>query len=335
MDLNFEDANISITSNEILSKISELDIFKKYINNFKDVNKSFCSELREDKHPSCRIYTNEYNTIRYKDFSNGDNFDCWNYVMNKFNCNYYECLNIISNDFNIKNIVFDINPRVLVLNDDLQIHSLMNPKNKSKIEIIRQNWTGVDYDFWNQYLITFEMLDFYNVVSAKNVILYKNDKRWIFNYTKTSPKYGYIFKNSTKAYAPNELGIGKWMYDGNSDNVEGLDQLDMFGELVIITKSLKDVMDYRMIGMNSIALPSETSKLKKSVADDLLLRFDNIVVNFDFDRQGIESTKKIVNKYGFNHFYVDDEKDLSDWIKKNKSLNGAKKMIYGKIKNFI
>jgi hypothetical protein len=335
MNLDFEDASISVTSSEILSKISEYDIFKYYCHNFVEIDKSFCSELRDDKSPSCRI-TDKYGGLLYKDFGNGESFNCWNYVMNKYNCNYYECLNIISNDFKIKSIVVDINPRVLILNDNLRMPTIATPKNKSKIEIVRQNWTSVDYEFWNQYLISFEMLDFYNVVSAKNVILYKNDKRWIFDYTKNSPKYGYIFKDSTKVYAPNENGVGKWMYDGDSDNVEGLDQLKMFGELVIITKSLKDVIDYRMIGIDAIALPSETSKLKKPLVDDLLLRFDRIIVNLDNDKQGIESTNKIVSEYGFGHFFIDDgTKDFSDWIKKNKSLTKAKKMINDKIKSIF
>jgi 5S rRNA maturation endonuclease (ribonuclease M5) len=327
MDLNFEDANISITSNEILSKISEHDIFKRYINNFKDINKSFCSELRDDRHPSCRIYTNECNALRYKDFSNGDHFDCWNYVMNKFNCNYFEALNIISCDFNIKNVTIDINPRILVKND-LPVKSLV------KLEVECQPFNIHDFNYWNQYLITFEMLEFYNVKSAKRVFLYKDDTRYIFEYKNSSPKYAYLFNGDLKIYSPYDVS-GKWMRVGNNYEFEGWDQLDESAEFVIITKSLKDVMNYRMIGINAVALPSETSKLTNSSVGMLKAKFNKIIINLDFDRQGIESTKKIVNEYGFNHFYVDDEKDLSDWIKKNKSLDGAKKMIYGKIKNWI
>jgi hypothetical protein len=331
MNLDFEDANISVTSSEILTKITEYDIFKEYCHNFIDFDVKFCSELRNDKLPSCSV-TNKYGNVVYKDFGNGDSYNCWTYVMKKFGCSYYEALNIISNDFNIKYIKSTIAPRVILLNDEELISKKNVIKNECKIEVIKQPWTIHDFNYWNQYLIDFETLDKYNVVSAKKVLLYKNSNRWIFDYNNKSPKYAYLFNGCTKVYAPYEIGVGKWMYDGNSDNIEGWNQLDMFGDLVILTKGYKDVICYRNLGINAIALPSETSKLKPHIVKDLLSRFDKIVINLDGDRQGIESTNKIVAEYGMSHFYVENDcKDLSDWIKKYKSLEKAKQMIKDKI----
>lgn len=39
--MNFESVKIEINPNDILSKISEYDIFKKYCSNFKKINISF------------------------------------------------------------------------------------------------------------------------------------------------------------------------------------------------------------------------------------------------------------------------------------------------------
>ena len=39
----------------ILGKITEYDIFTYYCPSFKNLNKKFCSELREDKTPSASI----------------------------------------------------------------------------------------------------------------------------------------------------------------------------------------------------------------------------------------------------------------------------------------
>ena len=191
--MDFNNIDVSpITKESILKFVSEMDIFLRYCSNFKEFSKSFLSELRNENNPSCRIYTNDNNTLKYKDFASGDNFDCWNYVMQKFNCNYYEALNIISNDFNLGNGNMLINPRIIAANDEFK------PIIKSKIEFIKQPWNITDYNFWSQYCIDFKILDFYNVISASSVILYKGNERFIFHYSKSKPRYGYIFKNSNK-----------------------------------------------------------------------------------------------------------------------------------------
>ena len=323
--MNFNNIEVSpITKEGILKFVSEMDIFLRYCSNFKSINKSFISELRNEKNPSCRLYTNEYNNLKYKDFASGDNLDCWNYVMQKFNCNYYEALNIISNDFDLNSGNVLINPRIIVINDDFI------PQIKSRIEFIKQPWNITDFNFWSEYKIDFNMLDFYNVISANCVMLYKGDERFIFHYSKSKPRYGYIFKNSNKAYSPYDDKIGKWLYDGDVNNIEGWDQLDESGDVLIITKSLKDVMCYRTIGINAISLPSESSRLTIKTVVNLRTRFKRIIINMDNDKQGIIQTNKIVDEYGFNHFYIDGEKDFSDWIKFNKSLSSIN-MINNKI----
>ncbi len=324
MDLSFDDASINgVSCEEILSKITELDILKFYCSEFKSITQSFCSDLRNDRHPSCRIYHNGYN-YRFKDFGNGDNFNCWNYVMQKFNCSFVEALNIVSCDFNIKNIKTDLTIKSMLNIDDVIV------KFKTSIEIISQPWSITDFNYWNDYCIDFETLNYYNVVAAKNVILNKNiNERYIFNYKKTSPKYGYIFSGGNKIYSPLESGVGKWMKSGEYD-FEGWDQLNDRSDYVILTKGLKDVMCYYMIDINAVSLPSETSRLTKSLVGMLKSKFNKIIINLDNDRQGIESTDKIVAEFGFDSFYVDDNcKDFSDYVKMNK-LEKAKNMIYGR-----
>lgn len=318
-----------LTSSYILDRITEFEIFSRYCINFVDVSKPFCSELRLDKAPSCRIYTTQYNTLRYKDFGSGENYDCWNYVMKKYSCNYYEALNIIASDFKIKDIKVNISPS-LILGSEIKIKRPIINQVKSRLEIISQPWKLYDYDFWDQFKISFDLLDRYDVVSAKHVILYKGDKQYVFDSSKVNPRYGYLFETCTKAYSPYENSLGKWMYDGDSDNLEGWDKLDDKGDLVILTKSYKDVIEYRNLDINAISLPSETSIFKKEVKEELEKRFKKVIVNLDGDRQGIESTNKIVAEFDLEHFYIDEAKDLSDFVKL-KGLDKAKKMIDRKI----
>lgn len=330
MNFDFDDANINpISKEEILYKISEYDIFKKYIHNFIELDVSFMSELRNTDTANCRI-TDKYNSLIYKDFKSGDSYDCWNYIMKKYYCSFHESLNIVATDFNIRKLEYknEIIP-IGILPNSIKLNYTAK-KEKSKLIITKQNWNIIDYNFWSQYEIDFNTLDFYNVVSAKYTFLIKNNLRYCFNYSKVKPRYAYLFDNSTKAYSPYEDKVGKWMYDGDSDNIEGWNQLDETGDYIILTKGLKDVMDYHKLDINAIALPSENSVFKENLIRNILERFDKIIINLDNDTQGVISTNKIINQYSFDHFYIDEHKDLSDWIKNN-SLEQAKIMIKNKI----
>jgi len=330
--MNFNEINIQITKEEILSKISEFDIFRYYCHNFQTLDISFISELRDEKNASCRV-TDKYGKLIYKDFGTGESYECINYVMRKYGANYYEALNIIANDFKIRQIKTTISPRIILSNDTIKPIPII--KEKSRIEIISQPWNIIDSEYWGEYLIDFNTLDFYNTVSAHKTFLHKEGIRHSFTYTKSKPRYAYIFNNGIKAYCPLGNKLEKWMFTSTGEVIEGLEQLDEAGDILILTKGMKDVMCYHLLDINAIALPSETSRLKKELVDYLLTRFQRIIINLDNDSTGIESTDKIVTEFGFSSFFIDDQKDLSDWIKQNKSLKKAKKMINGKIKNCI
>lgn len=339
--MNFNEVNIQITKEDILSKISEYDVFKKYCTNFKEINVSFISDLRVSDTPNCRIHLINNNELRYKDFKMGDYLDCWNYVMKKFYCTYYEALTIIANDFNIRNFNLaksDLK-NIVMANDEFRLKVSNIPKQKALITIISQPWNKIDYEYWNQYGISLELLDEYNVFSAKNVYLYKGDKRITLSYTKTNPCYAYRFERegtySYKVYFPlTKDKKYKWLFSGGTkDDIEGYDQLPLSGDVLILTKSLKDVMCFRVLGYNAISLQGEGNKLEQELVNKLLKRFDKIIINYDGDERGIIETNKLNKQYGFDYFYIDNHKDLSDYIK-YEGLDKSKKMIYDKIRTF-
>lgn len=336
--LSFEDASIPVSKEEILSKISELDIFKRYCSNFVELNKSFCSDLRLDKSPGVRIYTTEYNTVRYKDFASGDHLDCWNYVMRKFNCTYHEALNVIVNDFRIKEMKINLSPRILLSNDEIKM-SLNVPRVKASISIVQQPFNLVDYEYWNQFGISLELLEEYNVFSAKYVYLVKGDKRYTYSYSKSNPSYAYRFTRDGnyyyKIYFPKAEKNRKWLFSGGaSEDIEGYDQLPLNGELLILTKSLKDCMCFNLIGIPAISLQGEANKLEQELVNKLLKRFDRIVTVYDNDVEGIRGAKRFKQQYDFDYFFIEEAKDLSDLIKL-KGLDYSKKMIDDEIKDCL
>jgi len=337
MELNFDSAYLnSITKEEILSKISEYDIFRYYCHNFKELEVAFCSELRKDNNPSCYI-TAKYNNLIYKDFGNGESYTCFDYVAKKFNSNYFEALTIIGNDFSIRKSNITLEPRILLSNDEFKGKISNIPREKSIITILEQPFTIFDYKYWQQYGISLEKLEEFDVFSAKQVYLIKGNKRITFSYNKNNPCFAYRFNSETgysyKIYWPlSKDKKHKWLFSGgSSSDIEGYSQLPLIGNILILTKSLKDVICYNIIGYNAISLQGEGNKLEQSLVDKLLKRFNKIIINYDNDERGIIETNKLVNQYKFDYFYIPNEKDISDYTKKF-GIEETKKMIENKLK---
>lgn len=332
---NAKDKLLYITKDDILNKVSEYDIWRYYCKNFEEIDKPFLSELYNDRNPACRIKHNSLNRLIYKDFGEPSHvFDCFSYIQQKYSCTLPESLRIIHNDFKLGSIKIDIIPQ-LVLNNPSEG---LKRANKAFIEIVPQPFTIVDYKYWEQFRIPLTKLEEYDVFSCKIVYLHTKDGRTItFDYKDNNPIYAYRFthegKYSYKIYFPlSKDKKHKWLFSGGSqDDIEGFDQLPLHSDTLILTKSLKDCICYNLIGYPAISLQGETNKLQQDFVNKLYKRFYNIIVNYDNDEEGMKGTNRLNIRYGFKYFYVDEFKDLSDYIK-NKGLLSAKRMINKKIR---
>ena len=90
-----------ITKELILKKVPEENIMEFYLG--VPVKKGlFKSPLRNDRKPTCAFYrSNRSGRLLFKDFGSEMNGDFVSVVMYKFNCSYYQALQIIANDFGI------------------------------------------------------------------------------------------------------------------------------------------------------------------------------------------------------------------------------------------
>lgn len=314
-----KDIHIDLTVDSILNFVSEYDIFKKYCPNFIELDKSFKSEFYDDKNGSCRITQDNNNRLFYKDFGNIEqSFSSpFNYIMYKYNCTFQESLKIISNDFNLNKLSYNIKPNIILGREDNTI--INKPKIKSTITILPRNWNLVDYNYWSKYNINFSILNDYNIIPCSNIYLHKQDKTIVFNSTKENPIYAYRFCNdgkySYKIYKPLSPDKKyKWLFSGGvKENIEGEDQLPLFGDTLILTKSLKDIICIKMAGYPAISLQGEANKLEESLVSKMLKRFNRIIVLYDNDEQGIISSKSIVNKYRFKSIIIPLEYNCKDY----------------------
>jgi hypothetical protein len=327
---NFDNASLQITKDEILKYITELQILERYCSNYKSIDTSFKSEFYSDKNGSCRIIISASGIPYYKDYGNGDYFLAFDYVSRKYGSNYHETCNIIANDFGLKNSNFKVTPQLLLINDALKLVKI-----KSNIQVVVRPFNMLDYHYWNQYHISLATLQLFNVKACKNVYLVKGDKHYVFNHKNDNPLYSYkFFKNNTeylKIYSPySATKEGKWLSNVGADCLQGYDQLPESGDLLIITKSMKDVLCLYEMGYSAVGLQAETNKLSKKSYNELVKRFKRVILVLDNDNQGHTSTGDFLLEYDIEFFFIPDEKDISDYIKKygyKKAFNLIKKKL--------
>jgi len=84
----------------------------------------------------------------------------------------------------------------------------------------------------------------------------------------------------------------------NTTAVQGLRQLPPSADFLILTKSLKDVMVLRSVGIFSVAWQGESVLPDAETIDELKSRFPLIYSLYDFDPAGIKTANKIKRIYG-------------------------------------
>lgn len=294
-----------ITLDYILSKVTEYDIYARYIGQFK-IGFIYNSPFREDKNPSFGIFrSRKSGKLLFKDHGNGECGDVIKFVeLYTGLTNYNDILNRIVTDMSITN--------------NTKLKSTKQYESKDTvIGVVRQDWTDVDKQYWSQFGITKETLTKFNVFSIKYYLcdgivkgIYKNE----------NPMYAYKVYDHFKIYRPLADKYTKWRNNLTPYDIQGYEQLPKKGDLLIITKSLKDVMCLYEMGYTAISPSSESTFLTPDVIDALKRRFKRILICFDRDISGVKNMRKISLKTGLNGFLVHKKwkaKDISDAVKLN------------------
>jgi 5S rRNA maturation endonuclease (ribonuclease M5) len=132
--------------------------------------------------------------------------------------------------------------------------------------------------------------------------------------------YAYKVDDKFKIYRPLASKYTKWRTNLNNTNIQGYAQLPESGDLLFITKSLKDVMCLYEMGFTAISPSSETTFIPDNVLESLHKRFKNIIILFDRDEAGVKNARKCSKEYGLDAIFVHKKfkaKDVSDAVKAN------------------
>ena len=296
----------NLTLDWILSKVTEYEIYSHYIGQFK-VGAIYNSPFRKDRNPSFGIYySKRANCLLFKDHGTGE---CGNIV--KF-------VSLYTGKTDYQEILQDIVDRLKITNNTkLDSTKQYTPTGETVIGVVRQPWTLADIDYWSMFNISKKTLEKFNVSSIKYYLCNGIVKGV---YKDTNPMYAYKVFNNFKIYRPLADKYTKWRNNLSQDDIQGWEQLPKKGDILIITKSLKDVMCLHEMGIPAISPSSESTFISDTALEALKKRFKRILVCFDRDNAGIKNLRKISLKTGLEPILVNKKfhaKDISDAIRFN------------------
>lgn len=311
---------VDLTKEWILSRITQEEILEHYMGRALNFTTRFKSPLRKDKHPTCSLaYFG--GRLYYRDWSKPNTMDVFSFVQSKHRLLYREALRHIADELNLWEVDPSLEPTYLNKNSENQ------KSRKKEIAVKIQDFTPQDIAYLKQYGLTSTQTSKFKVFSLKYI--------WVggqSHYIRKAkdPALGYYFGSD-------EQGSQRWKiyfyrrrddpkrprFLGNTNRIAGWVQLPKTGSLLVLTKSLKDVMVLDLFGVTAISMQSETTMPYPYIIDELKERFKTIVSLYDFDYTGVVNAMRLRRTYGIQPLFLTDgrfgsidfnAKDISDYF---------------------
>lgn len=295
---------------DLLEKVDDYTIYSYYLGKFKP-GKLMNSPLRsDDKMPSFAIFRTKDGALLFKDHGTG----------------------IAGNALKFLKLYTGIQTRSELEKELLRIVRKTCPtcggirptytktvdSGPTEIGIVRQPFTEVDKKYWKQFHISIDTLKKFQVFSIKYFLCNRVVRG---TYKEDSPMYAYKVYDKFKIYRPLASKYTKWRTNLTNRHVQGLAELPKEGgNLLIITKSLKDVMCLYEMGFNAIAASSETTFIPEDILKSLRKKWKHIVIIYDRDKTGMKTAREYSKQFRLDAVFVHKKfkaKDVSDAVRDN------------------
>ena len=298
---------------DLLDKLNDYDIYSYYVGQFK-IGKLFNSPLRsDDKNPSFNIFKGNGGGLFFKDHGSGEGGNALKFVKLIKNIQTRDEL-----ERELLRIVRKMNPNQQYVQ---RTYSTVS-SGSTDIGIVRQPFTDVDKKYWKQFHISIDTLKLFQVFSIKYFLCNRVVRG---TYKESSPMYAYKVFDKFKIYRPLASKYTKWRTNLTNRDVQGLAEIPKEGgNLLIITKSLKDVMCLYEMGFNAIAASSETTFIPDDILQSLRSKWNHIVIIYDRDKTGMLEARKYSKQYRLDAIFVHKKfkaKDISDAIRDNSFID--------------
>jgi len=327
-DFSKINTSISLTPTWILSRITDAQIFFHYHGRF-SIGKSCKSMLRVDKNPSVTFFVGDNGRIIHYDFKEGKGLDCFAYVQKSFNLSFDKALSKIAEDFGLisKTTIKNSKKLDFSLEEGNKIDKEF--KKETLIQFTTKKWDSETLNFWRLYEITEQELNLESVYPIDRLFLNKKEILNPYNLVRYAKVENYtpdlanpkVTKDGVKVYSPYDTNM-KWLSSIPLHVPFGLDTLNFESNLIMITKSFKDMIVLKKIFDSVIATQNESeAALPSNIIHMLDGLFDKKIIVFDNDETGVTNSKKF-NEKGFGYFNIPNLerlkygiKDPSDYIK--------------------
>ena len=301
---------ITMSLKDLLSMLNDESIYTYYLGKIK-LGKLIHSPLRNnDKNPSFAIFRGKEGGLFFKDHGSGDGGNSIKFV---------KLYNHITTQQELERellrIVQKMNPNS---GNVIRTYSYSVDSGPTDIGIVRQPFTEVDKQYWKQFHISQDTLKLFQVFSIKYFLCNRVVRG---TYKESSPMYAYKVFDKFKIYRPLASKYTKWRTNLTNRDVQGLAEIPKEGgNLLIITKSLKDVMCLYEMGYNAIAASSETTFIPEDILQSLRSKWKHVVIIYDRDKTGMLEARKYSKQYKLDAIFVHKRfkaKDISDAIRDN------------------
>lgn len=313
MDFSVPDLEPKITKEFLLSKNSEETYMSTYLG--VPVGRNLVrNPLRNDKNPTASFHRNSSGELIFHDFGTRFHENFIGVVMAKFHLSYKEALRKIAEDFGY---VKTTRPLIKIKHSDVVIQE----KQETIIQIAPREFTAKELSWWESFGVSQSTLKKYKIFACQDIFLNGN---YFGSSSEYNPMYGYYCgkKNGVelwRIYMPKKKTY-RFLSNTPKSFIQGSKQLPDSGDLLVITKSMKDCAALYELGIPAIAPCSEVLFISKVQLQALKKRFKHIIVFYDNDSAGIQSMRRIKKENpDLKFFWIPRKygaKDTSDFIKK-------------------
>lgn len=299
--------NVEIQSKEELNThVDDENIMLYYFGEFK-LDSAYFSPFRKESGPS--FYISYYKgSLKWRDFGLSNNpRNAVEFVATLYNLSIRQALNRIYQD-------------IIVNKKHKPIEGIKtaiggNNREELKYGVRISSLQGWQLDYWTKVGITEDILKTFKVHWCKE--LWYNGAIWsrgsmhnlmyFYNHARVP------YEESWTVYRPlSKDPTRKFRKHNINNHIMGLEYLPQTGNILVITKSYKDIMLLYSLNIPAISPHNENVPIGAEVIEDLKSRFKYIYVNYDNDETGVRSSIEFTKKYNLNYWNIPKSLNCKD-----------------------
>lgn len=300
----------------VLSKVKDATLWRYYLGTDFQLKKDINSPLRRDKNPSFQLYLDNKDRVKFKDHGGqGLHGDIFDFLSHRDGLSLIDSLVRINTDFKLhlgtpdqqtykgaKPIGVRLEKQLEKFSEEFYISTA------PFIQVITRPYAEADEKYWAQFGITQETLRQYSVYCIKAV---KMNSVLVYTYSATDPGYVYHFPKTkhNKCYFPKRDGKYRFLSSANNyEDIQGYYQCnvkkDRTNKLLILTKSMKDVMCLRELGYEAMSIHGETQYFYKDFIRHIKKYYPNIISLYDRDKAGVRGARYLWKEYRIHPYFI-------------------------------